>query len=194
MADGVGGKVGCAMLMVFGAIALAPAVFSAFVFGNRLNASLPWLSRFKWTLVGIVVSLPMTAVGLFDRLEPVFIAMGALFAPVVGCLAAEYVRHKGVWPGPRRGVNVPGLLGWAVGLGVGLLPFAGGRFRGFQPATFWAFVAAFIVYSILAAVVGEATAEGRPPADQGWPSESSTLPTAPTTSSSTDSAQGAGNP
>lgn len=194
MTNGVGGKIGCAMLMVFGAIALAPAVFSAFVLGDRINAALPRLSRFRWTLVGIAASWPMTALGLFDRLEPVFTAMGALFAPVVACLAADYVRHKGVWMGPRRGVNVPGVIGWAAGLAVGLLPFAGGRFRTFQPATFWAFLAAFAAYWFAAMVLGEAETVGKAAADQGWAVEPSNLPTAPITSSSTNSDQGAGNP
>ncbi len=197
LTDGIGGKVACGMLMIFGAMALAPAVFSAYVFGQRLNASLPSLSRFKWTLVGIGLSLPMTAVGLFDRLEPVFTVMGALFAPIAACMTAEFVRHKGHWPGPRAGANLPGMLGWAAGLVVGLLPFAGGRFRTLQPATFWSFLAAFATYSLVAIIVGESIplAKRAPSDDQGFgPSESISLPTAPTTSASTDSAQGDGSP
>ncbi len=197
LTDGIGGKVGCGMLMIFGAMALAPAVFSAYVFGQRLNASLPRLSRFPWTLIGIGLSLPMTAVGLSDRLEPVFTVMGALFAPIAACLTAEFVRHKGVWPGPRRGVNLPGLAGWATGLAVGLLPFAGGRFRTFQPATFWAFLVAFVVYSVVAMLVGESPTLEKslvPDAQDFGPSASISLTTPPTTSSSTDSAQGEGSP
>ncbi|HEY2156458.1 MAG TPA: hypothetical protein VGH33_12560 [Isosphaeraceae bacterium] len=197
LTDGIGGKVGCGMLMIFGAMALAPAVFSAYVFGQSLNASLPRLSRFRWTLVGIGLSLPMTALGLFDRLEPLFTVTGALFAPIAACLTAEFVRHKGVWPGPRRGVNLPGLAGWATGLAVGLLPFAGGRFRTFQPATFWAFLAAFVSYGVVAMLVGESPALEKtlvPDTQDFGPSASISLPTAPTTSSSTDSPQGEGSP
>jgi hypothetical protein len=197
LTDGIGGKVGCGMLMIFGAMALAPAVFSAYVFGQSLNASLPRLSRFRWTLVGIGLSLPMTALGLFDRLEPLFTVTGALFAPIAACLTAEFVRHKGVWPGPRRGVNLPGLAGWATGLAVGLLPFAGGRFRTFQPATFWAFLAAFVSYGVVAMLVGESPALEKtlvPHTQDFGPSASISLPTAPTTSSSTDSPQGEGSP
>jgi cytosine permease len=197
LTDGIGGRVGCGMLMIFGAMALAPAVFSAYVFGQRLNETLPRLSRFRWTLVGITLSWPMTAVGLFDQLEPVFTTMGALFAPVVACLAAEFVRHKGAWPGPRRGVNLAGVVGWTAGLAVGLLPFAGGRLQTFQPATFWAFVVAFVVYWLVALVGGESAPISKLGLsdDHGFgPIESSTLPTVPTTSSSTDSLQGEGNP
>lgn len=197
MIDGVGGKVGCAMLMVFGSIALAPAVFAAYVFGNRLNDAFPRLSRFKWTLVGMAASWPMTATGLFDRLEPIFTGMGALFAPVVACMAAESVRHRGVWPGPRRGVNVPGFVGWVAGFAVGMLPMASRRLASLQPATFWAFLAAFVAYAAVAMVVGESEPLGIEPLPdlQGTsPIAPSPLPTAPMTSSSTDSAQGEGSP
>ena len=197
LTDGVGGKVGCGMLMIFGSIALAPAVFASYVFGQRLNGVFPRLSRTKWTLVGIALAWPMTAMGLFDRLEPVFTAMGALFAPVVACLAVESARHKGTWPGPRRGVNVPGMVGWVAGVVVGLLPLTSRRMAAFQPATFWAFVAAFAAYWIVAMGVGEAEtlAKAVSSDDQGSPSIApSTLATAPTMSSSAESAQGEGSP
>ena len=199
LTDGIGGKVGGGMLLVFGSIALAPAVFAAFVFGQRLNAALPRLSRTKWTLVGIALSWPMTAMGLFDRLEPVFTAMGALFAPVAACLAAESARHRGTWPGPRRGVNGPGMVGWAAGVVVGLLPLTSRRLASFQPATFWAFLAAFAAYWVAAMIVGESEPLGKDARawddDQGSPSIApSTLTTAPTISSSTDSAHGEGSP
>jgi cytosine permease len=156
MTDGIGGKVGCGMLLILGVSSMAPAVFSAFAFGNRLNASLPRLSRTRWTLVGIAVSWPLLALGIGDRLGAVFTMMGALFAPLVGCLTAESLRHKGVWPGARRGVNWPGIVGWSLGVAVGLLPFAGGRFVMFQPAAFWAFVTSLAVYWVAALVIGEA--------------------------------------
>jgi hypothetical protein len=197
---GIGGKIGCAMLLIFGAAALAPTTYSSYVLGRRLHAALPRLSRTQWTLVGIALAWTLVALGWVERLERVFTLMGALFAPVVGCMAAEYVRHKGTWPGPRRGVNLPGLVGWAFGLAVGLIPFAGGRLAWFQPAAFWAFVAAFVVYRVVAAVAGEAppappikpTAE---PELQGIGAVAETsLPTAATTSDSTVSAQGDGSP
>ena len=92
---------------------------------------------------------------------------------------------------------MPGLLGWLAGLAVGLLPLVGGRFRSFQPATFWAFLAAFLVYEIVAAIFGESlrSDKAQPPEVQGsGPIEPSTLPTVPTMSSSTESLQGDGSP
>jgi cytosine permease len=157
--DGIGGRLGCAMLMIVGVAALAPAVYSAYVFGQRLNDSLPRLSKTRWTLVGAFAAWPMVAFGIVARLEVVFSVMGALFAPMVACIAAEYALHRGVWPGPRLGVNRPGLLGWLVGLLVGLIPLLGGRVASFQQAAFWAFLAGYAIYWIAAKVVGESSIE-----------------------------------
>ena len=91
----------------------------------------------------------------------IFSLMGAVFAPLLAALAADYVRQRGAWPGPRRGVNPPGLAAWATGLGVGLVPTlaeAAGWTAGtrFQPAVVYAFLAAFFVYWLLAAMGAEA--------------------------------------
>ena len=91
----------------------------------------------------------------------IFSLMGAAFAPMVAAMAADYVRHRGDWPGARRGVNLPGLIAWAVGLAVGLVPTiaaargwdAGTRF---QPAAVYAFLAAFLAYLALAGLGAEA--------------------------------------
>ena len=154
--DGIGGWLGGAMLMIVGVAALAPAVYSSFVLGNRFHQTFPGISKTRWTLFGAAVAWPLVAIGLVERLETVFTVMGALFAPLVACLAAEYARHRSVWPGPRRGVNVPGIAGWLAGLVVGLVPFLGGRFASFQPAAFWAFLAGYGAYWIVAKVGGEA--------------------------------------
>jgi cytosine permease len=190
---GIGGKVGCAMLLIFGAAALAPATYSSYVFGNRLHAAFSGLSRTNWTLVGIVLAWPLVALGTLDRLDRVFNVMGALFAPLIGCIAAEYARHKGVWPGPRKGWNLPGLIGWTLGLAVGLLPMLGGRLAWFQPAAFWAFVVAFVAYRLAAATLGEAKPIELQPQGAAL-TVSTSLPTAVTISDSTDSAQGEGSP
>jgi hypothetical protein len=86
--------------------------------------------------------------------------MGAVFAPMVGAMAADYVRQRGVWPGARRGANVPGVAAWAVGVVVGLLPFFA-QARGWdagtvQPAAVYAFAAAFLAHLILATAGAEA--------------------------------------
>jgi len=156
MTEGIGGKVGCLMLTVFGVAALAPAVYSSYVFGRRLHATFPRITLTGWTAIALTVGWALAATGSVARLDRVFTAMGALFAPVVGCMTAEHARHKGIWPGPRRGVNLPGLIGWAGGLAVGLIPFYPGRLASLQPAAFWAFLAAFAVYRVVATLGGEA--------------------------------------
>jgi len=83
--------------------------------------------------------------------------LGAAFAPVVGAMAADYVRQKGRWGGPRRGTNFAGMVAWAIGLAVGLAPWIGpalgnDRLARLQPAAVLAFLAAFVSYAALAAI------------------------------------------
>lgn len=155
LTDGVGGRLGAGMLLILGVAALAPAVYASFVFGHRLHATFPRFSRTRWTLIGLAVAWLVAVSGMVDGRDGVFSLMGALFAPVVACLAADYWRSGGVWPGARRGVNPAGIVGWVVGVVVGLLPFGPGRLATFQPAAFWAFLAAFGAYALVAKLGGE---------------------------------------
>jgi cytosine/uracil/thiamine/allantoin permease len=82
-------------------------------------------------------------------------------------MAADSVRHRGAWPGARRGVNLPGLAAWAVGLAVGLVPIVAEAARWdagtrFQPSAVFAFLASFVVYLVLAGLGAESPLE--PPA------------------------------
>ena len=154
--DGIGGRLGCAMLMIVGVAALAPAVYCSFVISTRFHDAFPRISRTRWTLVAIALAWPLVAFGLVENLERVFTLMGALFAPLVACLSADSQRQRGQWSGPRRGLNLPGVCGWLAGVPVGLLPLDTARFGAFQPAAFWAFVVAYVVYWLVAKVVGEA--------------------------------------
>jgi cytosine permease len=162
---GIGGWAGGAMLMFLGLASLAPAVYAAFDFGHRFYALWPRLKRWQWTLIGGFASLPLVATGVAARLDLMFNLLGAAMAPVVGALAADFVRHRGAWPGPRRGVNPVGFLAWGVGLAVGLLPTIGraaplGRWSRFEPAAVFAFAAAFLAYFVLALVGLESPAAG----------------------------------
>jgi cytosine permease len=156
LSDGVGGNMACAMLMIVGVAALAPAVYSSSGFGHRLHGCFPNLSRTQWTIIATLTSWPLVATGVVDRLELVFTIMGALFAPLVASMAAEYRIHKTIWPGPRKGVNWPGIAGWLSGLLVGLTPFLIKPPASFQPAAFWAFLVGFAVYTVVAKLAGEA--------------------------------------
>ncbi|HWE36762.1 MAG TPA: purine-cytosine permease-like transporter [Isosphaeraceae bacterium] len=151
----IGGRIGGAMMLLFGLGSMAPAVYAAWSYGQRFAAIGPRPSRWAWTFLGALAGFLLIASGVTSHLEEIFTAMGAVFAPVVGALAADALRHRRAWPGPRRGVNVPGVAAWLVGLGVGLLPLLGRltrpeRFQDVQPAAVLAFLAAFATYGLLA--------------------------------------------
>ncbi len=155
MNGGFDRRVGCVMLLTFGLASLAPAVYSSFVFGVQFNAIGPGISKLTWTMLGTATAWLLIVVGWFERTEGVFNVLGAAFAPVAGAMAADYLRHRGDWPGPRRGFNPAGLIAWAIGLSVGLLPTIGRalgdeRMAGLVAAAPLAFVAAFLVYLVLA--------------------------------------------
>jgi cytosine permease len=151
----IGGRVGGAMMILFGLGSMAPAVYAAWSYGQRFSAVGPRLSRWAWAFIGALAGFLLIASGVTTRLEEIFNIMGAVFAPVVGALAADALRHRGAWAGPRRGVNAPGVAAWLVGLGVGLLPMLGRlappwRLQDVQPAAVFAFLAAFATYGLLA--------------------------------------------
>jgi purine-cytosine permease-like protein len=116
-------------------------------------------------LIGTTAAWILIASGFAWRLETIFSLMGAALAPLVAALAADSLGHRGGWRGPRRGVNAPGLIAWATGLAVGLVPVvaaatgwaAGTRF---QPAAVFAYITAFVTYFVLAACGALAPREG----------------------------------
>jgi cytosine permease len=149
------GPPGGVALIVLNLALLGPACFTPFVIGRRFHEAFPRVPRAGWSLIGAVATLPLIAFRIPARLGPVFAVLGALFAPVVGALAADAARGGGAWPGPRRGVNLAGLVAWAVGLGVGLVPVVGPGLgladaAFFQPAALLAFASAFVTYFALA--------------------------------------------
>jgi cytosine permease len=155
IARGLGGLGGSAMLLVLGLAMLGPSCYAPFVFGHRFAAVAPRLKRWVWSLIGGIVAWPLVALGLPGRPELVYSLLGAAMAPVVGAMAADYLLSKGAWPGPRRGANLAGCLAWAAGFVVGVVPPLAAelgmrRLAGIQPAAVLAFVAAFVVYVVLA--------------------------------------------
>lgn len=154
---GIGGRLGLVLLMAFGVGLLGPSCFTPSIFSQRFATAWPRLPRLAWALIGAVASWPLIALGVPARLDLIFGAMGAVFAPIVGSMAAESSRHRGGWPGPRRGWNGAGFMAWLLGLMVGLLPWIGpalrlGDWSRTQPAAVFAFLAAFLGYRLCAAV------------------------------------------
>jgi cytosine permease len=148
---GVGGPAGGAMLLIFGLGSMAPAVYAGFVLGQRFAAAWPILPRPTWTLIGCLASLPLIAFKEPSKWWTWYGPIGAAMAPLAGILAADFVRSRGRWLGPRPGVVLAGPVAWLVGFAVGLLPQIGralrlGRWSQAEPAAVFAFLAAFVVY------------------------------------------------
>jgi hypothetical protein len=165
---GIGGTLGAAILLVFGLGSLAPTCYAAYLFGHHFEATWPQLKRIRWTVIGTIAAWLLIASGHAGQLATTFSLIGAALAPLVAALAADSLRQRGRWRGPRRGVNAPGLIAWAIGFALGLVPIvadavgwpAGTRF---QPAAVFAYVAAFVVYFVLAACGAEAPQAGASP-------------------------------
>ena len=160
MIGGFRPKIGAFMLATFGLASLAPAVSSSWGFGTQLRRLGPGLSRFAWTMMGAATAWLLVIGGWFDRPEVAFNLLGATFSPIAGAIAADYRRHRGVWPGPRNGFHPAGLIAWAIGAGVGLTPMIAGRLGDtriaqLQPAALAAFVVAYLVYEVLGLVGGD---------------------------------------
>ncbi len=84
---GIGGYGAGAILILFGLAALAPACYSASVFGLRLSTHWPRLRQSHWTWLGGAVAFVLMATSSVDRTGWVYRGMGALFAPAVAGLA-----------------------------------------------------------------------------------------------------------
>ena len=78
-----------------------------------------------------------------------FLIIGASFGPIIGAMAADYLRH-GKWAGPRKGINMAGYIAWAVGFLVGILGILPGVGFSYGLETLMSFVVGFAVYLILA--------------------------------------------
>src|SRR6185437_12101341 len=100
------------ILIAFGLAGLAPAVFASSVFGLRLHAIRPDLSRTRLAIVVTVGAWLLVVTGFVARIYNVIGIVGGLLAPVAGAIAADYVLSRGNWPGPRQGYNRPGILAW----------------------------------------------------------------------------------
>ncbi len=162
----LGGRLAGVAFLVLGLAALSFACYSAYVTSLRLNQIWPRVSRSKWTILGAGLAWMLVACGLVNRMLDVFSLVGGLTAPAVGAISADYVRSRGVWPGPRLGFNPPGWFAWALGSLVGLTPLVGRAagvswpgLEGMQPAAVFGFVTAFLTYLVAAGLGAESAAD-----------------------------------
>ncbi len=121
----IGGRIGCAALMIMSLLLLGPACYTPSIYARLLVRIWPGLPRWGWALLGALLAWPLVATGIGLRLELNFSILGAAVAPITGAIAADFLRQRGRWPGPRPGVNLAGVLAWIVGLLVGLVPVVG---------------------------------------------------------------------
>lgn len=148
--------------LFFGVASLAPTCYAAFLLGTNLAGIWPRWSRRRWILLATPFAWLLSISQVPTRLEDIYTIMGALFAPMIGALAADYLRCRGQWTGARRGVNIPGLAAWGVGFLVGMTPLLGNilgqaSLMRFQPAAVLGFVAAYVTYLVLASIGLEST-------------------------------------
>ncbi|MDR3634579.1 MAG: purine-cytosine permease-like transporter [Isosphaeraceae bacterium] len=161
--NSIEGRLACAILLVLGLASLAPTTYTSFVVGARLSAVWPRISRVAWSVAASVLAWLLILANVPGKLDDLFGILGAVFAPMAGAMAADYVYHRGKWPGPRGGVNQAGLVAWVAGLAVGLLPTIGrswglAELARFQPAAVAGCLVALFVYLALAALGGESPA------------------------------------
>jgi cytosine permease len=149
----IGGVLATAMFLLFTIASVAPACFCAFIAGNSFSTMIPGVPRISSTMAGVTVSIVLAVTGVAQNLIGFFTIVGASFGPICGAMAADYLLSGKRWAGPREGVNWAGYLAWAVGFGVGILPFlpiSEALKTYVQPAVLYSFVAGFVVYAALA--------------------------------------------
>ena len=107
-----------AILILFGLETLALAVSSLNKVAEGISTHWPGLTPRGNTVIACLVAVGLVATYQVDRLGPVYTAMGAIFAPMLGAMAGDR------WGRTQRGVplrtriNPAGLLAWATGCAV----------------------------------------------------------------------------
>ena len=169
---GIGGVPGGVILILFGLAALAPACYSASVYGQKLSTHWPRLGQAGWTWIGGAIALILGATSYANRVEWTVNVMGDVFAPAVGAIVGDWLRSRRTWAGIRPGVSRSGLIAWGVGFGVALVLEVDGIYNpGSAPAwrstSICGFVTACVVYWVSATLVGDRRAATNRPHDIG---------------------------
>ena len=142
------------MFFLFAAASVVPTCFCAFIASNSFGTMLPRIPKTASTLVGVTVSALLAITHVAQNLIGFFLIVGASFGPICGAMAADYLLAGRRWSGPRAGINWAGYIAWALGFLVGILDHVPGAPAAWvaadHPASFHAFVVAFVVYGVLA--------------------------------------------
>jgi hypothetical protein len=119
-----------AILILFGLAALAPAVASLNKLCDGVATHWPRITPRVGSLIAGVIALCLMLSAQVDRLAPIFIAMGCLFAPVLGAMAADLTGKTERGDTFRSGLNPAGVFAWAAGSAVAFAVFALATFKG----------------------------------------------------------------
>lgn len=150
---GIGGTMGGVGLLVLALGMLGPACSSPYVLARQFWSVWPKVPRLVWSILGALATWPLIATGVTRDVEGVFGLIGGATAPAVGAIAADYARSKGVWPGPRRGINLAGIVAWIVGMGAAFVVARWGlslTATRYLPSSLAGFLTAFVAYLGLA--------------------------------------------
>lgn len=149
---GIGGWLGGTGLLILALALLGPACTNPYEisrYSSLINAKIP---RWASALLGALATWPLIASGWTKNLEGVFGVLGALSAPVVGTLVADFVRSGGEWSGPSRKVKLASFLSSGLGSGAAILILMKGEryeVSRYLPSSVVGFVAAFAIHVIL---------------------------------------------
>lgn len=137
------------MFWVFVAACICPTGFCAFLAANSFSTMFPKLPRVGMTLAAGIVGVALAATGVANNLVGFFLVIGASFGPIIGAMAADYIRSGG-WKGPRKGINWAGYIAWAAGFLVGILGVLPGIGFKYGLETLMSFIVGFAVYLVAA--------------------------------------------
>ncbi len=162
----IGGIPAGIIFILFGLAALAPACYSAWVFGQKLSTHWPQPGRNAWTWFCGAAALAIAATGHANRLDQIYSAMGDIFAPALGAVAADFLIRRGQWSAVGPAVNRAGLIAWVAGMGAagGLDVWqrvARGSFGWCESTSIWGFLLAACVHFALGSSFLRSRALGR---------------------------------
>ena len=168
----IGGIPGAIALIVLGLGSLASAVYACYSYSNRLEAIRRRPRRWAWGIVGAIVAFPMMINGLAANVPLVIDLTAGVLAPMLGVLSADLIRHRSGWPGPSPGYRVSGLVGWGLGVGVGVLPIIARIVPGMGPCRWLplavlAFLASFLLVFLVEGIASIRSRSSRTSSSQG---------------------------
>jgi cytosine permease len=153
---GIGGPLGGVALFILSLGSMAPAVYAASAFGTQFWKAFPALPRRRWTMLGTLIGFPIIALGLPARADLLFGILGAITAPLIGVVVADYLRFRGTLAQATLRSATAAFVAYAAGLVVGLLPACGAllgipALMGAQPAVIGAFFVSLAIrwYSLI---------------------------------------------